>query len=80
MTEPATENPSLLELKRRLGPADTEQIRLLLRVSPGQRLQTILETQAVLLNNWRQRLRQGYPDLSDLELCQLVFERLGQND
>jgi hypothetical protein len=79
MIDTTTQNISLLELKRRLGPADTEQIRLLLRVSPGQRLQTMLEMQAVLLNNWRQRLRRKHPHLNDLELCQLVFERLGQN-
>ena len=70
---------NLASLKRRLGPADEEQIRLLLRVSPAQRLQTMLTMQAGVLNMWRTRLRLAHPQLSDLELCQLMFERLQQN-
>lgn len=66
------------DLKRRLGPADKAQIRLLLRVSPAQRLQTMLEMQAIILNMWRSRLRRAHPQLSDLELCRLLFERLSQ--
>ncbi len=66
-------------LKRRLGPADEKQIRLLLQVSPGQRLQTMLTMQTAILNGWRIRLRRTHPQLSDLELCQLLFERLKQN-
>ena len=71
--------PSLEELKRRLGPADEAQIRLLLHVSPGQRLRTMLDMQAIILNTWRARLRRSHPELSDLELCRLLFERLQQN-
>jgi hypothetical protein len=67
------------ELKRRLGPADKDQIRLLLRVPPAQRLRTMLEMQAVILNGWRARLRRAHPELSDLELCRLMFKRLNQN-
>ncbi len=65
--------------KRQIGPADTEQIRLLLRVSPAQRLQTMLDMQAVMLNTWQARLRHKYPHLTDLELCRLMFERLADH-
>lgn len=64
---------------RRLGPADELQIRLLLRVSPAQRIQNLLDLQDILLETWRQRLRRAHPELSDLQLCQLMFERLKQN-
>lgn len=66
-------------LKRRLGPVDEQQIRLLLRVSPGQRLQTMLTTQAVILRDWHARLCRRHPELNDQELCQLLFDRLKQN-
>jgi hypothetical protein len=48
----------------------------LLQVSPARRLQTMLEMQAVVLNTWHARLRRAHPDLSDLDLCRLLFERL----
>lgn len=69
----------LEELKRRLGPADKAQIRLLLRVSPEQRLRTMLDMQDVILNSWHTRLRRVHPDLNDLDLCRLMFKRLQQN-
>jgi hypothetical protein len=70
---------TLESLKRRLGPADETQIRLLLRVSPAQRILTMLEMQAIILDSWHARLRQAHPELNDLELCQLMFEQLKQN-
>ena len=70
---------SLSNLKTRLGPADETQIRLLLQVSPAQRLRTMLEMQAVILNTWHTRLQQAHPELSDLELCRLMFKRLQQD-
>lgn len=75
----STPNTSIDALKRRLGPADEAHIRLLLRVPPAQRLQTMLEMQAIILNTWRARLRRAHPELSDLDLCRLLFERLKQN-
>lgn len=68
------------QLKRRLGPVDKAQLRLLLRVSPQQRILTMLDMQDYLLDTWRQRLRQAHPHLSDLALCRLLFERLNQHD
>lgn len=69
----------LEELKRRLGPTDKDQIRLLLRVPPEQRLRTMLDMQEVILNSWHIRLRKAHPELSNLDLCRLMFKRLQQN-
>jgi hypothetical protein len=66
-------------MNKRLDTADELQIRLLLRVSPAQRIRTMLEMQDTLLTTWRERLRKAHPELSDLELCRLMFERLKQN-
>lgn len=73
------QHSALDELAQRLGPVDEAQIRLLLRVSPAQRIQTMLDMQAVILNSWQSRLRRSHPELTDLELCHLIFERLRQN-
>jgi hypothetical protein len=70
---------STAELRRRLGPADLQQIRALLRVPPEQRIETMLDMQAVVLNMWSDRLRQSHPELDDLALTRLVFTRLYQN-
>lgn len=70
---------SLQELQRRLGPADVQQIQLLLRVPPAERVRTMLKVQSLIINTWRARLRATHPELNDLELCQLVFQRLKQN-
>ncbi len=67
------------EIKARLGPADELQIRLLLRLPPARRLQTMLEMQEIWLDTVRARLRRAHPELSDLELTRLMFERLKQN-
>lgn len=67
---------TLEEPFRLLGPADEEQIRLLMRLSPARRLQTLLEMQALWLDTVRARLRRAYPALSDHELTLLMFERL----
>lgn len=74
-----TPAPTLEELRRRLGPPDLLQIRLLLRVPPEQRIQTMLTMQDMVLNMWHDRLRKSNPELSDLELTQLVFRRLHRN-
>jgi hypothetical protein len=65
--------------KRRLGPADEQQIRLLLQVSPGLRLQAMLTMQTAILQDWQTRLRRSHPELTNLELCRLLFDRLKQN-
>jgi hypothetical protein len=67
------------QIKNRLGAADEMQIRLLRRLSPMWRLQTMMEMQALFLDSTRARLRHAHPELSGPELAQLMFERLKQN-
>ncbi len=67
------------EFKIRLGPADELQLKLLLRLPPARRLQTMLEMQKVWLDSVHSRLRRLHPELSDLELTRLMFERLKRN-
>jgi len=66
-------------MDKRLGAVDVDQIRLLLRVPPTRRIQTMLEMQDALLTMWRERLRKAHPELSDLERCRRMFARLKQN-
>jgi hypothetical protein len=67
---------SQTELRRRLGPADVQQIRLLLHVPPEQRIQTMLDMQDMVLNMWYMRLRKAYPEISKMDLTRLVFQRI----
>jgi hypothetical protein len=67
------------KLRQRLGTADELQIRLLLNVPPAQRLRIMLGLQNTILNMWRYRLHKAHPDLNDLELSRLIFDRLKQN-
>lgn len=64
---------------RRIDPPDEQQIRLIMSVPPEQRIRNLLRMQATVLGIWRQRLRAAHPELTDLELTRLVFERLGRN-
>jgi hypothetical protein len=66
-------------LRRRLGPTDELQIRLLMSVPPERRVRTMASTAAVIMNSLRDRLRRAHPELSDLELCRLMFGRLYRN-
>jgi hypothetical protein len=71
--------PTVEELRQRLGKADVQQIRLLLHVSPAQRIQTMMEMQGLVLNMWHTRLQRAHPELTALELTRLVFQRLYRN-
>ena len=66
------------QTQARLDPQDELQIRLLLRLPPARRMQTLLELQEFWLNAIRARLRRLHPDLSDYQLTLLMFERLEQ--
>jgi hypothetical protein len=70
---------SKAEWHQRLGKADIQQIRLLLRVPPEQRVQTMLDMQALGLNMWYDRLRKSHPHLNEMELARLVFRRSYRN-
>ena len=64
---------------RRLDPPDELQIRLLMSIPPERRVRTMMDTAAVIMNSLRARLRRVYPELSDLELARLMFDRLYRN-
>ncbi len=66
-------------LQRRLGPIDELQIQLLMGIPPERRVQTMASTAAAIMNGLRDRLRRAHPELSDLELCRLMFDRLYRN-
>lgn len=74
-----TPDQAAQDLARRLGPPDILQIRLLMSVPHAQRLRTMLDMQDIVLDSWRARLRKAHPELSDLELCRLMFARLKAN-
>ena len=70
---------SSLEAMRRLGPTDELQLCLLMSVPPERRVRTMMSTAAVIMNSLRARLSQVHPELDDLELCRLMFDRLYRN-
>jgi hypothetical protein len=47
---------------------DVELLRLRLSLTPGQRLQAMFDARFLLVGMIRGRLRQQYPELSDVEL------------
>jgi hypothetical protein len=68
------------DVMRRLDPPDEVQIRLLMSIPPERRVRTMMDTAAVIMNSLRARLRRAHPELSDLELARLMFDRLYRND
>ena len=52
----------------RFDPLDPDQVRLLLRLSPGERIRVMLDAQALAKGLIMGRLRRQYPDLSPIEL------------
>ena len=64
---------------RRPDPPDELQIRLLMSIPPERRVRTMMDTAAVIMNSLRARLRQAHPQLSDLEIARLMFDRLYRN-
>ena len=52
----------------RFDPVDIDQVRLLLNLSPGERIRVMLDAQALAKGLIMGRLRRQYPDLSPEEL------------
>jgi hypothetical protein len=52
----------------RFDPLDPDQVRLLLRLSPGERIRVMLDAQALAKGLIMGRLRRQYPDLAPHEL------------
>ncbi len=55
---------------------DMELLRLRLTLTPGQRLQAMFDARFLLVGMIRGRLRQQYPELSDVELNLKVLEEI----
>jgi len=60
----------------RFDPVDSEQILLWSRLSPGQRIQALLDARELAVGLIRGRLRRQYPDLSLQEINMKVLEEL----
>jgi len=60
----------------RFDPVDIELMRIRKRISPGRRLQAMLDARDMLVGLIRGRLRQRYPHLSDRELNLKVLEEI----
>jgi hypothetical protein len=60
----------------RFDPPDIEMIKLTMRLSPGARIQRLLDTRDVMVGLIRARLRRRYPDLSPRDLNLKVLEEI----
>jgi hypothetical protein len=62
----------------RFDPVDREQMLLLGRLEPGQRLQRMLDARELVVGLMRGRLRRRYPDLSEREINLELLEELAR--
>ena len=67
-----------METKRghRFDPVDFDQMPLLARLSPGQRIRVMLDARELAAGLIRGRLRRQYPDLSPRALNLKVLEEI----
>jgi len=57
-------------------PVDLDQLRLLARLTPGERIRLMLSARELAVGLMRGRLRRRYPDLSPIELNLKLLEEL----
>ena len=57
-------------------PVDTDQMRLLARLTPGERIRLMLSARELAVGLMRGRLRRRYPALSLIELNLKLLEEL----
>jgi hypothetical protein len=76
--EPDTQDPDTDHRGRpyRFDPVDVEQMRLLGRLSPGWRIQVMLDARELAVGLIRVRLHRRHPDLSLRELNVRVLEEI----
>ena len=67
---------SVLNGSNRFDPVDLEQMRLLGRLTPGQRIQVMLDARELAVGLIRGRLRRQYPHLSRREINLRVLEEI----
>ncbi len=60
----------------RFDPVDLQQLRLLSQLSPGRRIQALLEARELAVGLRRGRLRRLYPHLSPQEINLKLLEEL----
>lgn len=68
------------ELRRRLGEADELQIHLQMSRMPGTRIEVMLDFQYYVMTSWKNRLEKRFPEKDQMEITQLVYHHLRQND
>jgi hypothetical protein len=62
----------------RFDPVDLDQVRRLGKLTPGGRIQTLLDARELLVGLIRGRLRRRYPDLPWSELNLKVLEEIAR--
>ncbi len=62
----------------RFDPVDLDLMRLRGRLSPGQRLQAMLDARELVVGLIRGRLRRQYPDLAPREINLKVLEEIAR--
>lgn len=62
----------------RFGPVDWEQLRLLLRLEPHQRVRLMLEARELAVALIRARLERQFPDLSPREINLKLVEEVSR--
>jgi hypothetical protein len=75
-TEKLDSTAEILPHPFRFDPVDREQMRLLSRLSPGRRIQAMLDARELAVGLIRGRLRRQYPDLPLPNLNLKVLEEL----
>jgi len=67
-----------MKMPHRFDPVDLEQVRLLGRLSPGQRIQAMLDARELAVGLIRGRLHRRYPQLSSREINLKVLEEIAR--
>jgi hypothetical protein len=68
----------LIDADIQFDPVDLEQMKLLGRLSPGQRIQRLLDARALAVGLIRGRLRRCYPDVPPAALNLKMLEELAR--
>ena len=80
ITKPTVDLRTIEQLRHRLKPPNEEQRRAFLRIPPAERMRMMLEMQSLVKDAYRSKLREEHPDLDNLSLTRLVFERLDRDE
>ena len=67
-----------MKMPHRFDPVDLEQVRLLGRLSSGQRIQVMLDARELAVGLIRGRLHRRYPQLSSREINLKVLEEIAR--